>query len=329
VIDHLTSLPSLGHVVGIGHRIVHGGRSFSAFHVIDDRLIDELRALVPLAPEHLPQAISAIEHFADAFPSVRGVACFDTAFHSTMPALARHYPLPKSGHTRDVIRYGFHGLSCESVISTLKSMDESAANGRVIIAHLGNGASMTALRHAKSIDTTMGFTPTGGLMMGSRTGDLDPGVLIFLSSEQKMTPAEIADLVNQQAGLKGVSGLTSDVRELLELAPHNPRAANALDLYCYLARKQLGGLIAVLGGLETLVFTGGVGENAAPIRSGICRNMEFLGLTLDESRNTGNAPVISAVDSAVTVRVIPTDEDRVIALHTLSAIGGETDDVSI
>ena len=165
--------------------------------------------------------------------------------------------------------------------------------------------------------------------MGSRTGDLDPGVLIFLSSEQKMTPAEIADLVNQQAGLKGVSGLTSDVRELLELAPHNPRAANALDLYCYLARKQLGGLIAVLGGLETLVFTGGVGENAAPIRSGICRNMEFLGLTLDESRNTGNAPVISAVDSAVTVRVIPTDEDRVIALHTLSVIGGETDDVSI
>jgi acetate kinase len=329
VIDHIQSLPLAKSVVGIGHRIVHGGSQYLSSRVIDPALVAGLRDLIPLAPQHLPQAISAVELFTDGFPSVPEVACFDTAFHSTMPALARKYPLPASNQTREVIRYGFHGLSCESVISSLRSIDESVAVGKVVIAHLGNGASMTALRNGRSIETTMGFTPTGGLMMGNRSGDLDPGVLLYLLTQKGMSTSEIADMVNRQSGLKGVSGLTSDVRELMEQVPVNSNAADAIDLYCYLARKQLGGLIAVLGGLETLAFTGGVGENVASIRSGICSTMGYVGLALDESRNSGNESVISMDGSAVTVRVIPTDEDRMIALHTISAIRGGSDDLSI
>jgi acetate kinase len=322
-LDHLDATGIRSAVSGIGHRVVHGGgRYLAPWHLIDDEMLRELRRLVPLAPEHLPQAIAGIEKFRHAFPSIPHVACFDTAFHRTLNPLARQYPLPHTADTAEIVRYGFHGLSCESVLEQFKGLDPKAAAGRLVIAHLGNGSSMTAVRNGQSVETTMGFTPTGGLMMGTRTGDLDPGVLLYLMSAKGMDVEALRRLVNKQSGLKGVSGRTSEMRELLEGADAD--AANAVALYCYLARKQLAGLIAVLGGIETLVFTGGIGEHAAPIRAGICADFEFAGIALDTARNAHDDSIISARASRVCVRVIPTDEDRVIARHTLSALRGGT-----
>lgn len=317
-------------LAGVGHRIVHGGQKYAVNgYLIDDAMQAELNEIVSLAPEHMPQAMAAIQLFRESFPDIPHVACFDTAFHHTMPPLARQYPLPELPHTRDVIRFGFHGLSCESVMAHLRLIDPRAADGKIVVAHLGNGASMTAIRSGQSVDTTMGFSPTGGLMMGTRTGDLDPGALLYLLTHGYARPESLAELVNRQSGLKGVSGSTSDMATLLEQSARDTRAANAIALYCYLARKQLGGLVTVLSGLDTLIFTGGIGEHAPAIRAAICDDLNFLGVAIDSKRNVENGAVVSADNSEVVVRVIPTDEERIIAHHTYATIGGKAHGISL
>jgi acetate kinase len=237
-----------------------------------------------------------------------------------MPPEARLYGLPYALADAGVIRYGFHGLSCESILLQLRAIDQSAAEGRVIMAHLGSGASMTAVRNGVSLDTTMGFTPTGGLVMGARSGDLDPEVVLYLLEERKLEPAALRRLFTTEAGMLGVSGVSGDMRDLLEQSATNPRAAAAVTLFCYQARKYLGALAATLGGLETLVFTGGIGERAVEVRQRICAELAFLGVRVDTARNAANAAIISAEGSPVTIRVMPPDEDRMIARHTYRLI---------
>jgi acetate kinase len=307
----------------IGHRLVHGGRAHRDPERLTAELLADLDALAPIDPDHLPQAISVIRAARAAFPDVPQVACFDTAFHQSMPAVAQRYPLPpEMSDAIDVLRYGFHGLSCEFILGALAAIDAGAARGRLVIAHLGNGASLTAVRNGMSVDTTMGFSPAGGIMMGTRSGDLDPGVLLYLQRSRGLGVDDVNRLVNHDAGLAGVSGTSGDMRDLLERESHDARAADAVALFCYLARKALGGLVAALGGLDTLVFTGGIGEHAAPVRARITADFTFLGLTLDPDLNTRDAPVISHPDSRVVVRVMPTNEDLVIARHTQQVLGG-------
>jgi acetate kinase len=304
----------------IGHRVVHGGRDQAEPEAVTPALLDELRALTQIDPDHMPQAILAVEALGGLYPSLPQVACFDTAFHRHMPWLAQRYPLPRELGDAGIVRFGFHGLSYEYIVQELRSLDAEAADGRLLIAHLGSGASMAAVRGGQSVDTTMGFTPTGGLMMGTRSGDLDPGVMLYLLQDRGMSPPALSELVNRQSGLLGVSGISSDVKELLDRRAADRAAAEALDLFCYQARKFLGALAAVLGGLDTLVFTGGVGEHAAPVRAGICQGLEFLGVQLDDERNTASAPIISSDDSRVTVRVMETNEDLMIARHTYRSV---------
>lgn len=303
-------------LTAVGHRVVHGGPHASEPQRITPELISTLQKLVPIAPGHLPQAIQAIQVMGKAYPDLAQVACFDTAFHRSMPRSAQIYPLPRHLADEGVIRYGFHGLSYEYIIQQLRDAAAEEAQGRVIIAHLGNGASMAAVRGGISVDTTMGFTPAGGLMMGTRPGDLDPGVLLYLLVERKVTPTALSELINKQAGLLGVSGTSEDMHDLLERESVDEHAAQAIALFCYQAKKYLGALAATLGGLDTFVFTGGIGEHAAPIRLRICEGLEFLGIRLDPVRNEAHASVISSADSSVTVRVIHTDEDLMIAQHT-------------
>jgi acetate kinase len=299
----------------IGHRVVHGGMNHAAPEVVTPALLAELRALTRIDPDHMPQAVGAIEALGCLYPSLPQVACFDTAFHRQMPWPAQRYPLPRELGDGRLIRYGFHGLSYEYIVQELRSLDAAAAEGRLLIAHLGNGASMAAVSGGQSVDTTMGFTPTGGMMMGTRSGDLDPGVMLYLVQEEGMSPPVLSDLVNRRAGLLGVSGISSDVKELLDRKATETAAAEALELFCYQARKFVGALTAVLGGLDSLVFTGGIGEHAAPIRAGICQRLEFFGIQLDAERNAAGAGIISRDDSPVTVRVIKTDEELMIARH--------------
>lgn len=305
----------------VGHRIVHGGDDYHEPQLITEELVGALRALVPLDPEHLPQAIDAIVAVGRERPALPQVACFDTAFHRRMPEVAQRYALPRAYGDAGVRRYGFHGLSYEYVMGALRAEAGDAADGRVIVAHLGNGASMAAVRGGIGVETTMGFTPTGGLMMGTRVGDLDPGVLLHLLRAGHPNPQALSDLLNKQSGLLGVSGTSGDMRDLLGREASDPRAAEAIALFCYSARKHLGALVAVLGGLDTLVFTGGIGEAAAPVRARICAGFDFLGVALDPRRNEAHAPVVSPDGGPVTVRVIPTDEDLVIARHTARIVG--------
>ena len=305
----------------VGHRVVHGGSHYSEPHQVTPELIAILQGLVPLAPEHLPQAIQAIQAAARAHPDLPQVACFDTAFHRRMPRTAQMYPLPRHLGDAGVVRYGFHGLSYESIIHQLRAVAPEEAEGRVIIAHLGNGARMAAVRGGISIDTTMGFTPAGGLMMGTRSGDLDPGVLVYLLVERGMSPALVNELVNRQSGLLGVSGVSADMRDLLARESADTSAAEAIALFCYQARKYLGALVAAQGGLDTLVFTGGIGEHAAAVRWRICEGLEFLGIRLEPRGNEAHTPVISRQGGAVTVRIMQTDEDLMIARHTKRVIG--------
>ncbi len=320
--DHSAALaavlgePRADNLDGVGHRVVHGGSRYSAPERVSASLLQALRELVPIDPMHLPQAISTIELVGRLRPELPQVACFDTAFHRSMPRLAQIYPLPRHLAEQGIIRYGFHGLSYEYIVERLRELDIAPAGRRVIAAHLGNGASMAAIRDGRSVDTTMGFTPTGGLMMGTRSGDLDPGVLLHLASEKGMTAEDIRNLVNTRSGLLGVSGRGSDMRELLQAAPADAAAAEAVELFCYLARKFVCALAAVLGGLDTLVFTGGIGEHAAPVRQRICAGLEFLGILLDHAANEAGAEIISSDGASVTVRVIPTDEELMIARHT-------------
>lgn len=304
----------LAQLAAIGHRIVHGGSRFSEPTRLTAEVLTELRRISPFDPEHLPAEISVIEAFAQRYPQLNQIGCFDTAFHHTLPRVAKLLPLPRRYAKQGVQRYGFHGLSYAYLLQELSRMaDQDAPNGRVILAHLGNGASMAAVRDGQSIDTTMAFTPTAGLVMSTRSGDLDPGLVAYLAQTEGMTPAQFQRMVNFESGLLGISETSSDMRDLQAQAKTDERAADAIAVFCYQARKWIGALTTALGGLDTIVFSGGIGENAPAIRAGICTGLEFLGLTLDEVRNGNNATVISADNSRVTARVIPTDEEWQIA----------------
>ncbi len=302
----------------VGHRLVHGGPHHAAPEQVQPRLLTVLRALIPFAPLHLPGEIRVIEAVAQRFPGLPQVACFDTAFHRRMPERAQRMPLPERLWQDGLRRYGFHGLSYEYILSALGS----DAAGRVIVAHLGNGASMAAVRGGQPQDTSMGFTPTGGFMMGTRSGDLDPGILLYLMQERGLDAAGIEALVNHEAGLLGVSGISPDMKTLLGERERDPRARLAIDMFCYQLRKQIGAYVAALGGLDTLVFTGGIGERAAPIRAEVCRELGCFGIVLDEARNAAHADPISAAGGACSVRVIPTEEDLMIARHTRDLVLG-------
>jgi len=312
LLDWLDRQPTLPAIAAVGHRIVHGMKH-SAPARVTPRLLAELRRITPYAPDHLPREIALIEAFNARFPGLPQVACFDTAFHRTMPPVARRLPIPRRYTAKGVERYGFHGLSYAYLMHELARTDPAAASGRVILAHLGNGASLAAVRNGASIDTSMAFTPAAGLVMSSRSGDLDPGVAYYLARTERMTSRQFQHMVNQQSGLVGISGTTSDMRNLLAAEATDPRAADAVETFCYQAKKWLGSFAAALAGVDTLVFAGGIGENAPTIRKRICDGLGFLGIELDARRNRAGAPVISAKSSRVTVRVIATDEALMIA----------------
>lgn len=299
-----------------GHRVVHGGRDLRAPQRVDAALVSRLKALVLFAPLHLPRQIALMEALTRHYPRLPQVACFDTAFHAAMPEITRRFALPRNLWDEGVMRYGFHGLSYEYVVSALgRELGE-----RAIIAHLGNGASMVALKNGASVDTSMGLTPTGGFMMGTRSGDLDPGVLLYLLRSGRNTE-DLAQLLDHESGLLGVSGLSSEMKTLIDASGNDPNAAQAVEMFCYQIRKFIGAYAAVLGGLDTLVFTGGIGEHAAEVRAKIVRGLEFLGIELDEPANARHASLISKQSSRCRVRVIKTDEDLMIARHTRRVIG--------
>ena len=299
----------------IGHRIVHGGRRYVEPQRITFELVAELRALVPMDPDHLPQAINDIEIVSRKYPDVGQIACFDTAFHRTMPRVAQLCPLPARYFDQGILRYGFHGISYEYILSELRVLDGRLADGRVVVAHLGSGASMAAIRGGQSLDTSMGFTPASGLLMSTRSGDIDPGVLVHLLSREGQNAETINTLINKQAGLLGVSGISADMQDLLAQEEANSNAADAIALFCYRAKKYLAAYAAVLGGLDIVVFTAGIGEHAPIIRERICMGLGFCGIQIDPARNRVNAPVISTDDSRVKVRVVKTNENLMLARH--------------
>jgi acetate kinase len=313
LVDWLDAQPAFTSLKAVGHRVVHG-MTHSKPERITPELLDELHRITPYDPDHLPLEIELIEAFRQRLPAVPQVACFDTAFHRTMPRVATLLPIPRRYEAAGVRRYGFHGLSYEFLMEELERLgDPAATGGSVILAHLGNGASLAAVRDGKSIDTSMGFTPTSGLMMGSRSGDLDPGLVSYLARTEKMDAPQFQDMVNRASGLLGVSELSSDLRDLLAQEADDVRAAEAVAMFCYQAKKWIGSFAAALGGLDTLVFAGGIGENAPVIRQRICEGLGFLGIEIDHSSNAKNAPLISPGSGRVTVRIIHTDEELMIA----------------
>jgi acetate kinase len=300
----------------VGHRVVHGGMRYDRPQLVTPDLIAALKELIPLAPEHLPQEIEAIEAVGRLHPNLPQVVCFDTSFHRKEPRVAQLYGLPRELAEQGILRYGFHGLSYEYIAGL-------APRGRVIAAHLGNGASLAAIRDGASVDTSMGFTPTGGIPMSTRSGDLDPAVVVYLLREKNFTPSQVAELVNEKSGLLGLSGVSADMQDLLAQEHDNPAAAEAIAVFCYQVRKYIGAFAAALDGVDTLVFAGGIGENAAPIRWRICENLGFLGIRLDAAANDRNADVISVSESQVSVRVIRTDEEFVVARHARDVLAEE------
>ncbi len=308
-----TQLPAV-----VAHRLVHGGPDLDRHCVVDEHVLDQLRRAVPFAPLHLPVELAAIEATIARMPDAVQIVCFDTTFHRTLPPVARRLPLPDEFDRAGVRRFGFHGLSCEYVVDEVGA----ATLGRAVIAHLGSGASLTAVVDGRSVDTTMGLTPTGGVVMATRTGDLDPGVLVHLAREHGLDPDALEVLVNQHAGLLGLSGTTGDMQALLGASGHgDPAAALAVDIFCTSVRKQVGALTTVLGGLDTLVFTGGIGEHSARVRAVVCAGLTHLGVELDPDRNERADPVIDTYADGVTVRVVPTDENAVIARHAARLAG--------
>jgi acetate kinase len=312
LLDWLEAQKALRSARAVGHRVVHG-MAHSVPERVTPELLDELRRITPCDPEHLPLEIELMESILQRHPSLVQIACFDTAFHRTMPPVARRLPLPRRYAAAGVERYGFHGLSCAWLMEELRRLDPAAGQGRVILAHLGNGASMTAVREGKSLDTSMGFTPAAGLVMSTRTGDIDPGLAYFLMRSEEMTAEQFQIMVNHESGLLGVSETSSDMRDLLAREATDARAAEAVALFCYHAKKWIGSFAAALGGVDTLVFAGGIGENAPSVRERICDGLGFLGIELTASLNARSAAVISTGGSRVTVRVIPTDEEQMIA----------------
>jgi acetate kinase len=310
VLEVLNDEIMLDLVGAIGHRIVHGGPRYRQPHWISAELLDALRALSPLDPDHLPLEISLIEACAERHPEIPQIAFFDTAFHADMPRVARLMPIPRRYAAAGIQRYGFHGLSYSYLMEELERIaGRDAAHGRLILAHLGNGASLAAVRNGSSRDTTMSLTPTSGIPMSTRSGDVDPGYVSYVLKHEGLSVDQFHAMVNTQAGLLGVSDISSDVRDLLARESSDEGAADAIALFCYHVKKTIGAFAAVLGGVDTLVFSGGIGENAATIRRRVCEGMGFLGIVLDDARNVGHAPIISEEGSAVTVRVIPTDEE--------------------
>jgi acetate kinase len=311
-----------GHrIVAAGHRIVHGGVKFSQPVLINPEVLAILETFVPLAPLHQPHNLAAIKAVSQYAPALPQVACFDPSFHRTQPLVAQTFALPRHYTEEGVHRYGFHGLSYEYIASVLPRIDSSAATGRTIVAHLGNGASMCALAGGRSVATTMGFTAVDGLMMGTRCGLLDPGVLLYLMDQHRLDARALEKVIYHESGLLGVSGISSDMRTLL--ASQDPRAAEALDLFVYRINRELGSLVAALGGLDALVFTGGIGENAAVIRCRVCHDAAWLGLDLDEGTNQSGGPRISRAGSRVAAWVIPTNEELMIAQHTRQRVAGK------
>ena len=303
----------------IGHRVVHGGPRYRSHQPITPDLLEELHRIVSFNPLHLPPEIEGIEHAAKAFPGMTQIACFDTAFHQTLPDVAKYYALPRRFADEGIFRYGFHGLSYEYIMEEL----QEARKGRTIVCHLGNGASMAAILDGKCLETTMGFTPAEGLVMGTRSGDVDPGLMIYLAARKNMSPDDLRNMINRESGLKGVSELSSDVKDLLESS--SQKAAEAIAIFCYRAKKYIGALAAALGGLDTLVFTAGIGENSPEIRKRICSGLGFLGIEVDESLNRANEQTISKKSGAVIVQMLPTNEELMIARHTMRARSKQND----
>jgi acetate kinase len=311
-----------GSLAAVGHRVVHGGPKYSEPQQITKEMMQELHDLEPFDPEHLPEEILLAEAFHRRFPDLMQVACFDTAFHHDMPRVARILPIPRRYDMKGVQRYGFHGLSYSFLMEELERLaGPKAVRGRVILAHLGNGASLAAVQDGKPIDTSMGLTPTAGIPMSTRSGDLDPGIIWYLARTEKMSAKQFNEMVNFQSGLLGVSETSSDMRDLLSREKKDRRAAEAVALFCYQVKKWIGAFAAALCGLDTLVFTGGIGENAPAVRARICDGLGFLGIELEEKKNAANAGVISAGASRVTVRVIRTDEEVMIAKMVCRLLG--------
>jgi acetate kinase len=301
-------------IAAIGHRIVHGGPRYQGPQRITPAVLAELTRLTPFAPNHLPDEIALIEAFERARPDVPQVACFDTAFHSGLPDVARRLPVPAAYEKDGVRRYGFHGLSYAYLVEELGRLaGRAAADGKLVLAHLGNGSSLAAVRAGRSVDTSMSFTPIGGVIMSTRSGDLDPGLVTYIARRGDLTADQVEDLLSHRSGLLGISGSTADMRMLLDRARSDPRCRLAIAMYCYQIKKWIGAFAAAFGGLDTLVFSGGIGEHATAVREGICDGLEFLGVRLDADLNERNSPVISRPDARVVVRVIPTDEEVVIA----------------
>lgn len=321
LIEWLERRIGFSSVAAIGHRIVHGGARYGAPAPVTPELVEELKRLSPLDPAHLPGEIALIEAFLECTPHVPQVACFDTAFHRDMPRVAWLLPIPRRYEAAGIRRYGFHGLSFTYLMEELaRTAGAEAAAGRVILAHLGSGASLAAVRGGKCIDTTMSFTPTAGLVMGTRSGDLDPGVLIHWLRSERLTADELDERVNRQSGLLGISEFSSDMRDLLGAEQVDARAADAVASFCYQAKKYIGAFAAALGGLDTLVFSGGIGAHAAEVRRRICQGLEFLGIRIDDAKNAVGAAVISVEGGRCTVRVIMTDEELTIAKALLRAL---------
>jgi acetate kinase len=312
LLDWLAAQPVFASVKAAGHRVVHG-MTHSEPERVTPKLLAELHRITPYDPDHLPLEITLIEALRRRHPTLPQVACFDTAFHRTMPRVAKLLSIPRRYAAKGVERYGFHGLSYAYLMEELGRLDPAAAKRRVILAHLGNGASLAAVCHGKSIDTSMGFTPAAGLVMGTRSGDLDPGLVYYLARTERMTAAHFQQMVNHESGLLGVSGTSSDLRDLCAREATDARAAEAVELFCYQVRKWIGSFAAALGGLDTLVFAAGIGENAPLIRERICDGLGFLGIELSQKRNAKNASLISPDAGRVKVRVIRTDEELMIA----------------
>ncbi len=317
LLEWLAAQPVFASVRAAGHRVVHG-MEHSEPEAVTPKLLAALRRATPFAPEHLPRELALIEALSRRHPTLPQLACFDTAFHRGMPRIAKLLAIPRKYTSKGVERYGFHGLSYAYLLEELTRLD-SAAGDRVILAHLGNGASLAAVHEGKSIDTSMGFTPAAGLMMSSRSGDLDPGLVYYLARTAGVTAAQFQKMVNQRSGLLGVSGISSDMRDLVAIEATDVRAAEAIDLFCYQVRKWIGSFAASLAGLDTLVFSAGIGENAPLVRQRICEGLGFLGIDLDSTRNAENAGLISPDNGRVKVRVIPTNEELMIARYVSRA----------
>jgi acetate kinase len=311
-----------GELTAVGHRVVHGGPKYSQPQRITPTMVKELHQLQPFDPEHLPEEILLTEAFFRRFPDLVQVACFDTAFHHDLPRVARLFPIPRRYEGLGVRRYGFHGLSYAFLMEELARIaGQEAARGRVVLAHLGNGASLAAVHEGKSVDTSMGLTPTGGIPMSTRSGDLDPGLVWYLARTEKITAIKFNEMVNFHSGLLGISETSSDMQDLLERETIDVRAAEAVALFCYQVKKWIGAYAAALGGLDTLVFAGGIGENAPKVRAQICAGLGFLGIELEEKRNAASAALISTDESRVAVRVMRTDEEVMIAKLVCCVLG--------